>query len=340
VKPLVVGMFFDCAKCGNRMFKKFVDGRYEQIASCSETKCKNRNLIGDRTSISTIDWQKIKIQEIIGEDDSDLGRIPRTIEVELTNDLVDTCLPGDIVIIAGVLKAVKNEFQSGGASVKDKNQCLFVLYIDANSVISGKSDSDSAQHQSQNKLSSLDFSLRDLHAIRAIYNSEDVFRLIVNSLCPSIFGHELVKAGLCLALFGGVRKQIDEAGHISVRGDPHILIVGDPGLGKSQMLKATSNVSPRGIYVCGNTTSTSGLTVTMVRDGSSGDYSLEAGALVLADQGSCCIDEFDKMTADHQSLLEAMEQQSISIAKGGVVCSLRSRTSVIAAANPIGGHYE
>eukprot|EP00475_Leptophrys_vorax_P015224 TRINITY_DN21590_c0_g2_i1.p1 TRINITY_DN21590_c0_g2~~TRINITY_DN21590_c0_g2_i1.p1 ORF type:complete len:623 (-),score=135.43 TRINITY_DN21590_c0_g2_i1:761-2629(-) len=335
----VIGMDFQCSKCGKKVFKRFPDGRFEPVASCANKKCRNRNMIPERSSAVTIDWQRIRVQEIVGEDDTDVGRIPRTIECDLSNDLVDSCLPGDIVVISGIVKAVKNEFQTSGTGGRDKNQTLFVLYIDANSVVSGRG-SISSDSGMKSRLSALDFSLRDLHAIRAIHSSENVFRLLVNSLCPSICGNEIVKAGLCLGLFGGVRKDISNGGNIAVRGDPHILVVGDPGLGKSQMLKATANVCPRGLYVCGNTTSTSGLTVTMVRDGSNGDYSLEAGALVLADQGCCCIDEFDKMTADHQSLLEAMEQQSISIAKGGIVCSLRARTSVFAAANPIGGHYD
>uniref|UniRef100_A0A8C8G4X1 Minichromosome maintenance 8 n=1 Tax=Oncorhynchus tshawytscha TaxID=74940 RepID=A0A8C8G4X1_ONCTS len=148
-----------------------------------------------------------------------------------------------------------------------------------------------------------------------------------------------LKAGLSLALFGGSQKHADDKNRIPIRGDPHILVVGDPGLGKSQMLQAVCNVAPRGIYVCGNTTSTSGLTVTLSRDAGSGDYALEAGALVLGDQGLCCIDEFDKLGHQQQALLEAMEQQTISLAKAGLVCSLPARTSVIAAANPAGGHY-
>lgn len=160
-----------------------------------------------------------------------------------------------------------------------------------------------------------------------------MFRLLVHSLCPTIYGHEILKAGLLLGLMGGTQNK-----NSSVRCDIHILMVGDPGLGKSQMLQACCNIAARGVFVCGNTSTNSGLTVTMCRE-SGGEYSLEAGALVLADQGCCCIDEFDKMSANHAALLEAMEQQTISIAKAGVVCSLPARTSILAAANPAGGHY-
>jgi DNA helicase MCM8 len=163
--------------------------------------------------------------------------------------------------------------------------------------------------------------------------------LIVNSFSPAIFGHEMVKAGILFALFGGRRRSKTALDRTAIRSDPHVLVVGDPGLGKSQMLSAAVKVAPRGVYVCGSSgVSTGGLTVTLVR-GSGSDFALEAGALVLGDQGCCCIDEFDKMTTDHNALLEAMEQQSISIAKAGIICTLPARTSVIAAANPVGGHY-
>jgi len=164
------------------------------------------------------------------------------------------------------------------------------------------------------------------------------FEFLVYSLCPLILGHEHVKAGLLLALAGGTNSAKTGKNAPIVRGDAHVLVVGDPGLGKSQMLKACATVSPRGVYVCGNTTSKSGLTVSMNRD-NSGEHSLEAGALVLADRGVCCIDEFDKIQYEHAALLEAMEQQMISVAKAGIVCSLSARTAILAAANPIGGHY-
>ncbi|KAJ8422136.1 hypothetical protein Cgig2_002644 [Carnegiea gigantea] len=143
-------------------------------------------------------------------------------------------------------------------------------------------------------------------------------------------------AGITLALFGGVRKHSMDQNKVPVRGDIHVVIVGDPGLGKSQLLQAAATVSPRGIYVCGNATTNAGLTVAVVKDRMTSDYAFEAGAVVLADRGLCCIDEFDKMSAEHQSLLEAMEQQCVSVAKAGLVASLSARTSVLAAANPVG----
>lgn len=170
-------------------------------------------------------------------------------------------------------------------------------------------------------------------------HGSDIFRQILQSICPSIYGHELVKAGITLALFGGVRKHSMDPNKVPVRGDIHVIIVGDPGLGKSQLLQAAAAVCPRGIYVCGNATTNAGLTVAVVKDAKTSDYAFEAGAMVLADSGLCCIDEFDKMSAEHQSLLEAMEQQCVSVAKAGLLASLSARTSVLAAANPVGGHY-
>jgi DNA helicase MCM8 len=191
-------------------------------------------------------------------------------------------------------------------------------------------------------------------ARRAVASHEQVYRsiskhpfplaLLCMSLCPTIYGHELVKAGLLLSLVGGTANS-SNADHTSsasvsvhLRSDIHVLLVGDPGLGKSQLLRACASVAARGIFVCGNTSSTAGLTVTIARDGR--DTSIEAGALVLADQGVCCIDELDKLSCDYHALLEGMEQQRISIAKAGVVTSLKSRASIIAAANPVNGHYQ
>lgn len=200
-------------------------------------------------------------------------------------------------------------------------------------------------------LQQVNFTLRDLYGIRNIARDTDVLKLVVSSLCPAIHGHELVKCGLALSLFGGVRRNDKDMNKLSLRGDIHCLIVGDPGMGKSQMLKAVARLAqPRGIYVTGNTTSAAGLTVSVVSankddqrivgPGERDNVSFEAGALVLADRGLCCIDEFDKINKQqHASLLEVMEQQRVSIAKAGLVCSLPARTTVIAAANPSGGNY-
>lgn len=335
VKPLVKKMAFSCNLCSQMQVVRLTDGKYSIPTKCSSVDCRGRSFTPERSSpmTETIDWQTIKVQEIMDDDQRESGRIPRTVECELTADLVDSCVPGDMVTVTGIAKVTGTE-EHRNKSNKDK--CMFLLYLHANAVNNNKGGTGSAEQSSG---LAMEFSIKELYAIQEIQAQKNLFRLIVGSLCPSIYGHEMVKAGLVLGLFGGTQRYLNDKNRIPVRGNPHILVVGDPGLGKSQMLQAVSNVAPRGVYVCGNATSTSGLTVTLTKEGSSGDYSLEAGALVLGDQGCCCIDEFDKMGSQHQALLEAMEQQSISIAKAGVVCSLPARTSILAAANPVGGHY-
>ncbi|NXW06130.1 MCM8 helicase, partial [Fregetta grallaria] len=338
IKPLCTKLAFVCGTCGDVQSVPLPDGKYTLPTKCLVPECRGRSFTADRSSplTTTVDWQSVKVQELMLDDQREAGRIPRTIECELVQDLVDSCVPGDMVTITGIVKVSSTE---EGASKNKNDKCMFLLYIEANSVSNSKGQKPKDCDDETFQRSFMEFSLKDLYAVQEIQAEENLFRLIVNSLCPAIYGHEIVKAGLALALFGGCQKFVDDKNRIPVRGDPHVLVVGDPGLGKSQMLQAVCNVAPRGVYVCGNTSTSSGLTVTLSRDGASGDFALEAGALVLGDQGICGIDEFDKMGNQHQALLEAMEQQSISLAKAGIVCSLPARTSIVAAANPVGGHY-
>lgn len=192
------------------------------------------------------------------------GRVPRTLECELVGDVVDSCVPGDIVIVSGEVKVVSTDEGSGKS--KKKDQAMFLLYLHVNSVVGPRTRSRAeadGDMTGADDTELVEFSLKDLYAIQLIQEEKDVFKMLVNSLCPAIYGHELVKAGLLLGLFGGRQKYANSQNRIPLRGDPHILVVGDPGLGKSQMLQAVAGVCPRGVYVCGNTTSTAGLTVTL-----------------------------------------------------------------------------
>ncbi|CAL4067285.1 unnamed protein product, partial [Meganyctiphanes norvegica] len=332
IKPLCQRLAFNCLACGIVHGLTQPEGRYMLPNSCPMPNCRSRSFVPDRSHklTHTVDFQSIRLQEIISDDQREGGRVPRTVDCELIEDLVDTCLPGDMVTVTGIVKVNQNQEGSGHGGRGSGEKCMFSLYLDATSVTNCKAGDDSASAVG------IEFNIKDYYAIQEIQEEKQLFRLLVGSLCPAIYGHEMVKAGLLLCLFGGCTKSGGD--RVPIRGDPHILVVGDPGLGKSQMLQACANVAPRGVYVCGNTTTKSGLTVTLSREGG-GDYALEGGALVLADQGACCIDEFDKMSNQHEALMEAMEQQSISIAKAGIVCSLPARASILAAANPVGGHY-
>ncbi|CAI6342749.1 unnamed protein product [Macrosiphum euphorbiae] len=320
---------FSCNTCGSVQNIKQPEGIFLKPKQCSNAACRIRSFSVCRNSplTQTINCQTIRVQELQSDDQRESGRVPRTVECELTNDLVYSCIPGDVVTVTGIVK--KKSCNTGKQNAQSKESNIFMQYVEVISIQNSK-------NQSKGKVTSttFQFTMRDYYCIQKLHSKPYLFELMVNSLCPGIYGHEMVKAGMLLSLFGGSTCNLNQT-----RGDIHILVIGDPGLGKSQMLQSVCNISPRGVFVCGSTCSSAGLTVSMTREKGI-DFSLEAGAVVLADQGVCCIDEFDKMTQDHNTLLEAMEQQTISIAKGGVICSLPCRTTIMAAANPIGGHYD
>lgn len=319
---------FSCNTCGTHQNIKQPDGIFSKPKKCRNVTCRSHSFSINRNSslTQTINCQTIRVQELQSDDQRESGRVPRTIECELTNDLVYTCIPGDVITVTGVVK--KKLCSSNKQNAQSKECNVFMQYIEAISVQNNK-------NQSKGKITStaFQFTMRDYYCIQKLHSNPNLFEVMVSSLCPGIYGHEMVKAGFLLSLLGGSNCSLSQT-----RGDIHILVIGDPGLGKSQMLQSVCNISPRGVFVCGSTCSSAGLTVSLTREKGI-DFSLEAGAVVLADQGVCCIDEFDKMTQEHNTLLEAMEQQTISIAKGGVICSLPCRTTIMAAANPIGGHY-
>ena len=210
---------------------------------------------------------------------------------------------------------------------KNSGGCTYSIAVNS---IQGSKSSQTNNLNAEDESAAL-FSAYDREMMHKIASSKNAFKLLVDSLCPQIIGHGIVKAGLLLGLFRGTENP-------PARSNPHILLVGDPGLGKSQILTAVANVAPRSVLVGANTTTATGLTAGLHQDGGPGEYALEAGALVLADQGCCCIDEFDKLT-EHQVLLDVMEQQTVNVAKANVLCSLSARTSIFAAANPAGGCY-
>lgn len=311
---------YDCVKCGDLIGPFYQDIHHEiKIGACPSCQSKGPFQVNISQTIYR-NYQRMTLQETPGTIPA--GRLPRHKEVILLGDLIDNARPGDEVEIIGIYK---NNFAS---SLNNVNSFpVFSTVIEANNLI--KKDDSYASHS---------LTEDDVKEIRALATDPLIARRVFQSIAPSIYGHSDIKTAIALAIFGGQSKNV--AGKHQLRGDINILLLGDPGTAKSQFLKYAEKISPRAVFTTGQGASAVGLTAAVRKDPVTREWTLEGGALVLADKGICLIDEFDKMNdRDRTSIHEAMEQQSISISKAGIVTSLQARCSVIAAANPIRGRY-
>jgi len=312
IRPRIINAMFECRSCMRLHEVSQKSNMISEPALCNDCGGRSFRLLQEESEF--LDTQTARLQEPL--ENLSGGEQPRQINVILEDDLVDEVTPGDIIRITGTLKTVRDE--------KTK---LFKNFIYCNSI-----------EALEQEFEELQISLEEEEMIKELAKDPDVYNKIINSTAPSIQGYREVKEAIALQLFGGSAKELEDKTRI--RGDIHILIVGDPGIGKSQMLKYVSKLAPRGIYTSGKGTSGVGLTAAAVKD-DLGGWSLEAGALVLGDRGNVCVDELDKMrTEDRSAIHEALEQQTISIAKAGIMATLNSRCAMLAAANPKFGRFD
>lgn len=311
---------FDCQRCGAIMGPFTQDLNSEiKIGACAHCQSKGSFKVNDNHTVYR-NYQKITLQESPGSVPA--GRLPRHKEVVLLGDLIDIARPGEEIEVTGIYV---NNFSY--ALNTRHGFPVFATVIEAN-YISRKEDQFAAFRLTED----------DQNEIRRLADDPNIGKRIIQSIAPSIYGHETVKTAIALSMFGGQPKSVH--GKVNIRGDINVLLLGDPGTAKSQFLKYIEKTAYRAVYTTGQGASAVGLTASVRKDPVTREWTLEGGALVLADKGICLIDEFDKMNdADRTSIHEAMEQQSISISKAGIVTSLQARCAVIAAANPIRGRY-
>jgi len=267
-----------------------------------------------------VDAQKIRVQE--SPENLRGGEQPQTLDVLVSDDITGMVAPGDRVVLTGVLRSYQR-------TTYNTKSTFFDLVLDCVSV-----------EMEDKEFEDIELTSEDIKSIRELGSDPEIYERMVQSIAPSIYGYDEVKDAISLQLMSGVAKELPDGSRI--RGDIHMLLIGDPGIAKSQLLRYTIKLAPRGIYTSGRSSTSAGLTATAVKDEfGDGRWTLEAGALVLADKGMAGIDEMDKMRSEDRSAIhEAMEQQTISIAKAGIMATLQSRCSLLGAANPKYGRFD
>jgi len=321
VNPMVTRAAFRCKRCGNISYINQPPTPFLRAPLvCSDPACQRKGIFDFVQEESVfVDSQEIRIQE--RPEDLPPGQLPRSLRIKLVGrDIVDVARPGDHVAIVGVVRAAARTLPKVG------KLRVFQLNLDANyiDVLSKEPEAALTSPEEEKQIIEL---------------SKDpwIHRKVIRSIAPSIYGYEHIKEAIMYLLFGGVPKQLAD---ITIRGELNTLLIGDPGTAKSALLQYVARIAPRGLYTSGRGTTAAGLTAAVLRE-RGGGMTLEAGALVLADKGVACIDEIDKMRPeDRVAIHEAMEQHTVSVAKGGIVATLNARTAVLAAANPSLGRYE
>lgn len=321
VRPQVVNAKFECPNCGAVLSVLQIEKKFREPTKCSCTWKGQFRLI----SKEMVDVQRLVVEE--SPDSLEGGEQPKRITVFLKEDLVEPKMeerasPGNKIKIYGVLKEVPVPLQTGAISTR------FDIAIEANNVI-----------PLEESFEDLNITEEETKQILELAADPNIHRRLAKSIAPSVYGADNIKEALLLQLFGGIRKEKSDGGN--TRGDIHVLLVGDPGVAKSVMLKVISTIAPKGRYVSGKAATSAGLTASVVKDEFLKGWSLEAGAMVLANKGLVCIDEIEKMTEqDRSAMHEAMEQQTVSISKANIHATLRAETTVLAAGNPKLGRFD